>query len=205
VSAPVPWPAAGPGYDCDATIVPILTGHVDPEVLDRLAALLLRPGSDPSRSDDGINEPCGSTDSKGSTGSTNRASGAGSMSALGLGYARELVLRQAVALLSGPAGLAAWLRTSQLTGPAASISLPLDTGTPTDTIPPHLRRAVIRRDRHCAWPGGCDQAWAACQVHHVIPRGRGGITALTNLGLFCTFHHLIVMQPMHRSRQSSPL
>src|ERR1022692_2681540 len=40
----VPWPAAGPGDDCDASIVPVLSGHVDPVVLDRLAALVLRPG-----------------------------------------------------------------------------------------------------------------------------------------------------------------
>src|SRR5215472_10623765 len=45
-----PGPAAGPGDDCDATIVPIVTGRVDPVVLDRLAAALLRgapPGPRP--------------------------------------------------------------------------------------------------------------------------------------------------------------
>jgi hypothetical protein len=26
-----------------------------------------------------------------------------------------------------------------------------------------------------------------------VPRSEGGPTALTNLGLFCTFHHLIVV------------
>ena len=43
------WPGApaGPGYDCDAAIVPVVTGHVDPAVVDRLAAALLRgpPGA----------------------------------------------------------------------------------------------------------------------------------------------------------------
>jgi hypothetical protein len=104
-----------------------------------------------------------------------------------------LILRDAVALLSGPAGLAAWLRTSQLGGPAASMSLPLDVGAATETIPAHLRRAVIARDQHCRFPSGCDQPPAACQVHHVIPRSQGGATKLPNLGLFCTFHHLIVI------------
>src|SRR5450432_1968225 len=33
-------PAAAPGSDCDATIVPVVSGHVDPAVLDQLAALL---------------------------------------------------------------------------------------------------------------------------------------------------------------------
>jgi hypothetical protein len=176
LSGPVPWPQAGPGDDCDATIVPVLTGHVDPVVLDRLAALLLRRGACRCQHNDKAD-----------------AEDADDLGARCMARARELVLREAIALLSGPAGLAAWLRTSQLTGPAATISLPLDTGTPTDTIPPHLRRAVIRRDRHCAWPGGCSQPPAACQVHHVISRSQGGPTTLVNLGLFCTFHHLIVI------------
>jgi len=106
--------------------------------------------------------------------------------------ARELILRNAVALLSGPGGLASWLRTGTLTGPAASISLPLDVGTVTDLIPAHLRRAVTTRDRHCAAPG-CDQPPAACQVHHIIPRSQGGTTSLTNCLLLCSFHHLVLI------------
>jgi hypothetical protein len=83
---------------------------------------------------------------------------------LGADYSRELILRNAVALLSGPGGLASRLRTSRLSGPAASISLPLDVGAATDTIPPHLRRAVILRDVHCGFPGCTD---TNCQVHHI--------------------------------------
>jgi HNH endonuclease len=104
----------------------------------------------------------------------------------------DLFLQQAVAVLSGPTGLAAHLRTTA-GGPAAcGVSLPLDVGAVTATIPPHLRRAVITRDRHCAWPG-CHQRPAACQVHHVIPRSQGGTTSLTNLVLLCPFHHLIMI------------
>ncbi len=66
---------------------------------------------------------------------------------------RDLIAANAVALLSGPHGLASYLRTGKLAPPAASVSLPLDVGTATDTIPPHLRRAVISGDRHCAAPG----------------------------------------------------
>jgi hypothetical protein len=72
------------------------------------------------------------------------------------------------------------------------VSLPLDTGTSTPTVPPHLRRVVILRDRHCAFPG-CGQKPAACQVHHLIPRSMGGKTALTNLALLCHFHHLVAV------------
>ena len=75
---------------------------------------------------------------------------------------------------------------------AATASLPLDTGAPTAAVPAHLRRLVILRDRHCAFPG-CHQKPAACQAHHLIPRAKGGATALHNLALLCSFHHLIAV------------
>jgi hypothetical protein len=103
-----------------------------------------------------------------------------------------MVIRSAADLLSGPAGLAAWLRASLLTGPAASVSLPLDTGTATETIPAHLRRLVIKRDQHCRFPG-CQQPAVACQPHHIVPRSDGGPTSLDNLLLLCSFHHLIAI------------
>ena len=109
-----------------------------------------------------------------------------------LAAARELILRQAVALLSGPGGLASWLRTGTLPPPAASVSLPLDVGTVTDLVPPHLRRAITTRDQHCAAPG-CDVPPAGCHVHHIIPRSEGGTTSLGNCLLLCSFHHLILV------------
>ncbi len=51
---------------------------------------------------------------------------------------------------------------------------------------------MIARDRHCAAPG-CEQPPAACQVHHVRPRSKGGRTKLGNLLLLCSFHHLILI------------
>ena len=113
----------------------------------------------------------------------------------------DIVLRFAADALSGPGGLASFLRTSLIPGtlaevtlpdPLAAVSLPLDVGTATATIPPWLRRAVIERDRHCAFPG-CTQPPAACHVHHLIPRSEGGATALPNLALLCSFHHLIAV------------
>ena len=193
----LPGPAAGPGDDCDAALAPIVTGRVDHDLLHRLAAQLTRipgrwaeynparpPGPDASPRD-------------GLAGSVSRRPGDGrgtdgDSAGLSRAAARELILHHAVALLSGPTGLASWLRTGTLTGPAASISLPLDVGAVTDLIPAHLRRAVITRDRHCAAPG-CDQPPAACQVHHIVPRSQGGATKLTNLLLLCTFHHLILV------------
>ena len=92
----------------------------------------------------------------------------------------------------GRAGLASWLRTGTLPPPAASVSLPLDVGAVTDLVPPHLRRAIITRDKHCAAPG-CDAPPAACHVHHIIPRSQGGTTSLGNCVLLCSFHHLIMV------------
>ncbi len=98
----------------------------------------------------------------------------------------------AIALLSGPGGLAATLRSGAPDDLVTSASLPLDVGAVTETIPAHLRRAVIARDQHCRFPG-CDQPPAACQPHHLIPRARGGSTSLRNLLLLCSFHHLIAV------------
>jgi HNH endonuclease len=94
--------------------------------------------------------------------------------------------------LSGPAGLAARLRGILDGKPLTSASLPLDIGAATETIPAHLRRAVTIRHRTCAFPG-CDQPASVCEVHHIVPRSRGGPTALPNLVPLCRFHHLTVI------------
>jgi Domain of unknown function (DUF222)/HNH endonuclease len=159
---------AGPGDDCDAQIVPVVTGRVDPGVLDRLAAALLHGTPD---------QPTDTTAARQA-----RAERA----------ARKMVVKAAADLLSGPGGLASYLRTRLAPGTVASVSLPLDVGALTETIPVHLRRAVAVRDRGCRFPG-CDQPVAACQPHHIIPRSRGGPTCLTNMILLCTFHHLVAV------------
>ena len=187
-----PGPAAGPGDDCDAAIAPIVTGRVDHDLLDALAARLARMTGLWAPSDSGRRScpACGGSPDP----ADERRSEPGRVAGrdLGRAAARELILQHAVALLSGPGGLASWLRTGALPRPAASVSLPLDVGAVTDLIPPHLRRAIITRDRHCAAPG-CDQPPAACHVHHIIPRSRGGTTSLANCLLLCSFHHLIMI------------
>ncbi len=182
---------AGPGDDCDAQIVPVVTGRIDPAVLDRLTAALLhatpptpgQPGTatpaafnpaTPHQPGDG-GQPA-TPDQPGDTGTARRARAERA--------ARRMILAAAADLLSGPGGLAAYLRTRLAPGTVASVSLPLDVGAVTDTIPVHLRRAVAVRDRHCRFPG-CDQPAAACQPHHIIPRAQGGPTSLTNLMLLC--------------------
>ncbi|HEX4833213.1 MAG TPA: DUF222 domain-containing protein [Trebonia sp.] len=98
------------------------------------------------------------------------------------------LLALAVRALSGPDGLAGFLRANLLGRPFAGKSLVLDAGD-TDDIPDHIRRAVILRDRHCQWPGGCDRPASQCEPHHGRPRYVGGETSLDNLDLYCLAHH----------------
>ena len=52
------------------------------------------------------------------------------------------------------------------------------------------RREVIRRDRHCRFPGCSHATFAA--VHHIAPWKLGGGTDLDNLVLLCRHHHGLV-------------
>ena len=102
------------------------------------------------------------------------------------------MIRTAVDLLSGPGGLASFLRRRQLGARLAGPSLPLDIGYST-AIPAGIRHAVILRDRHRRWPGGCDQPAAACQVHHTKHKVNGGNTSLKDCVLLCSFHHQVAI------------
>ncbi len=164
------------GYACDAQITPVVTGHLDPAALAKLTAGFLRAAGCPTGC------ACGRCTCPPSPAPSPRT----------LRRLQDTLLRHAADVLSGPAGLAAYLRTGLLAAEFPAVSLPLDTGAATPTIPPHLRRAVTRRDRHCAFPG-CHQRPAGCQVHHIRPRSDGGRTALPNLILLCAFHHLIAV------------
>jgi Domain of unknown function (DUF222)/HNH endonuclease len=56
------------------------------------------------------------------------------------------------------------------------------------TVAAWMRRALIRRDRECCFPG-CDRGPEWCDVHHIIHRADGGPTKLWNLVLLCRTHH----------------
>jgi hypothetical protein len=79
------------------------------------------------------------------------------------------------------------LRQGLLDQPWNPPSLPLDIGY-SDTIPGPVRRAVILRDRTCAWPR-CDRPASWCDVHHLRHKADGGETSVTNCALVCQFHH----------------
>ncbi|HEY1282198.1 MAG TPA: DUF222 domain-containing protein [Acidimicrobiales bacterium] len=72
-------------------------------------------------------------------------------------------------------------------------SEPLDVGRSTRTIPPAIAKAVITRDRHCKFESCTAPVWA-CHIHHRQPWEIGGVTALSNTGLLCWYHH----QHVHR-------
>ena len=102
------------------------------------------------------------------------------------------IIGKAVDLLSGPGGLASFLRRRQLGARLGGPSLPLDIGY-SETVPAGIRNAVILRDKHCQWAGRCDQPAAACEVHHVRHKSNGGPTSVKDCVLLCTFHHQVVI------------
>ncbi|WP_127782811.1 HNH endonuclease signature motif containing protein [Rhodococcus sp. X156] len=69
--------------------------------------------------------------------------------------------------------------------------VPLDVGRTTYTVSGSLRRALIARDRGCAFPG-CGRPPGWCHAHHIIHWADNGDTALSNLVLLCGHHHRVV-------------
>jgi hypothetical protein len=104
----------------------------------------------------------------------------------------QAVIGKAVDLLSGPGGLASFLRRRQLGARLSGPSLPLDIGY-SETIPAGIRNAVTLRDKHCQWAGRCDQPAEACQVHHTRHKADGGPTSVKDCVLLCWFHHQVVI------------
>jgi hypothetical protein len=229
-------PAAAPGDECDAKIVPVVTGHLDHQILDHLATILLRdlphpapvdgqdvpaaftspaspaPGTLIGRSGLTVadmqawlsapgwlaqaaaqvirNRPRKTQPAHTSTGPVSQADEIRWQ--LSRNSVKQLIVKAAADLMSGPGGLAAYLRTGMPGELVASVSLPLDVGATVEIVPAYLRRALVKRDRHCRFPG-CDQPAVACHPHHVVPRSEGGPTSLSNLLLLCSFHHLIAV------------
>ena len=153
---------------CDAAMAPIVTGDVNVDALENLVRLCveldkLREDGDP---------PAGTT--------------------AAWAAVEQAVIGKAVDLLSGPGGLASFLRRRQLGARLAGPSLPLDIGY-AETVPAGIRNAVLLRDRHCQWAGGCSQPAGACEVHHTKHKASGGKTSVKDCVLLCAFHHQVVI------------
>ena len=183
---------------CDAVVAPVVTGDVDPDAFEDLVRLCVEldglwHGTGPDQADGmggrgGCPHP-GPALQPGGTRSSMAWPGGPRRSREAL---EQAIVGQAAALLSGPGGLASYLRRSQLGARLAGPSLPLDIGY-SDTIPASIRHAVRLRDKHCQWAGGCDQPAAACEVHHTTHKADGGKTSLKDCVLLCRFHHLIAI------------
>jgi hypothetical protein len=169
---------------CDASMTPVVIGDLDVGVLDELVRLcahldrLCRDGATPAAPASGLRT---------GTSPATRPDAARVQEIL-----EQEIIGKAVALLSGPGGLASFLRRRQLGTRLGGRSLPLDVGISTD-IPAAIRRAVIERDQHCQFPSGCDQPASGCEVHHLTHKADGGKTSVKDCMLFCFFHHQVVI------------
>ena len=179
---------AAAGLACDAAMAPVVTGDVDPGALEDLVRLCVELDRHRRSGDPDAGPGPG-------TGGEPGVPGPGA-SGPGTGPAWEALERaiigKAVDLLSGPGGLASFLRRRQLGARLGGPSLPLDVGY-SNTIPAGIRHAVILRDKHCQWAGRCDQPAAACEVHHTRHKSNGGPTSVKDCVLLCTFHHQVVI------------
>jgi hypothetical protein len=72
--------------------------------------------------------------------------------------------------------------------------MPLDVGRCRRLVTGPLRRALVARDRACAFPG-CDRDARWTDAHHVIQWSHGGPTSLDNTLLACGFHHDELHEP----------
>ena len=177
---------------CDAAMTPVVTGDVNPAALEDLVRLCV--DLDRLRhhgSGDGTGQDSGGQDNIGDGGQgAPRPDTTRAWEAL-----EQAIIGKAVDLVPGPGGLASFLRRRQLGARLAGPSLPLDVGVSRD-IPAAIRHAVILRDQHCRWTGGCDQPAAACEVHHLTHEADGGKTSVRDCILFCTFHHQVTIHQM---------
>ena len=179
---------AAEGIACDAAMAPFVTGEVNPGALEDLVRLCVELDRLRHHPAAGHDDPVGDGDGDGDGGQ----SAAAPDTTRAWEALEQAVIGKAVDLLSGPGGLASFLRRRQLGARLGGPSLPLDIGY-SETIPASIRNAVILRDQHCQWAGRCSQPAAACQVHHVKHKANGGKTSVKDCVLLCWFHHQVVI------------
>jgi hypothetical protein len=70
----------------------------------------------------------------------------------------------------------------------------LDAGRTRRLANGSLRRALVARDRGCAFPD-CDRPARWCDAHHLVGWAEGGPSNLDNLVLLCRHHHRWIHDP----------
>ncbi len=206
------------GFACDAWVTPVVFGTVNPGVLEELVRYCVQlaghghgrctphPGPSPCGDEptSAHPDPAGPDHSASDHSASDHAGqapvGPGepmpASQPLPPGLSRESLEREiigkAVELLSGPGGLASFLRRRELGARLGGPSQPLDIGF-SDKIPAGIRNAVKARDLRCQWAGGCDQPASACEVHHLRHKSNGGETSVDNCILICFFHHQVMI------------
>jgi hypothetical protein len=70
-------------------------------------------------------------------------------------------------------------------------SEPVDVAVPTRTVPAAMRKALVQRDRGCAFPD-CERSASTCDSHHIKEWHQGGETRLSNLVMLCGRHHRLI-------------
>ena len=179
--------AAAQATSCDATLTPVVTGDTDLSVLDDLVSLCVEL----DRLDHRADPPQTSTPTDPQTlRSWPLRPALTSREAL-----QQAIIGKGADLLSGPGGLASFLRTRLLGARLAAPACPWTSATPRPSRPA-IRNAVILRDRRCRWPGGCNQPASACEVHHVKHKANGGHTSTKDCVLLCSYHHQVVHPPL---------
>jgi Domain of unknown function (DUF222) len=183
---------------CDAMLVPVVVGDLDAGAVEELIALCvryhgLRTTQAPAVGQD---DPAsmGTQDRVDTPDAARQARQAAAASEM-LAEMEQQILAQVLQVVSGPGGVASFLRRNLLGQGLNGPSLPLDVGQ-TDDIPLHLRRLVALRDQTCQHPGGCDQPAAGCEAHHVVHRADGGRTSLANLKDYCYWHHHVLLHEL---------
>jgi hypothetical protein len=196
---------------CDAMLIPVVLGDIDPGAIEQLIGLCVlydrarghasgqQDADDTTATadaaEDGGAGPGPGQDAAGQTGQAAQAGpGAGTTTQV-LAMLEHQILAAVIQIVSGPSGVASFLRRQLLGKGLNGPSLPLDVGQ-TDDIPVHLRRLVALRDQGCQYPGGCDQPAAACEPHHVVHRADGGHTSLAGLKDYCWWHHHVLLHQM---------
>ena len=164
-------------------IIPVVTGDINAGAVEELIALCVRyhrlrtgpgPAPDAPRDSEGSDGGGsggngasrssgvgGSPDSEGSgavpaglIGSAARQAGQAAAVAAALAELEHQIVGKVLQVVSGPGGVASFLRRQLLGKDLNGPSLPLDVGQ-SDDISVHLRRLVALRDQGCQHPGGC--------------------------------------------------